>query len=189
MRSIRLFLYLALLTGVIYPLFVTLIANLIAPGLSKGSLVESKGKVIGSALIGQKFESSVYFWPRPSAVNYNPLPSGASQLGPSSTKLLAQVAERRLKLKHSNSLIPVPSDLLFASGSGLDPHISPRAARFQMDRILTARGLNTPANSARLNQLIHDTIKARDLRFLGERTLNVLLLNQALDELFGSKKL
>ena len=118
-----------ILTGIIYPLLITLIAQGLFAGKASGSLITQNDKVIGSALIGQKFTSSKYFWPRPSAVDYNPLPSSGSNLGPTSADLKAKVQSQRDSLMAANpGKDQIPSDLLFASASGLDPDISPEAA-------------------------------------------------------------
>src|SRR4030042_5244140 len=128
--SIKIFLLFSLIAGIIYPLFVTALANLMFKDKADGSLIKKNDQVIGSSLIGQAFDSSAYFWSRPSAIGYNPLPSGGSNLGLTNKKFRQQYIEREQYLLRVNSLqpgTPVPSEMVFASGSGLDPHISPEA--------------------------------------------------------------
>ncbi len=188
MKAILLFLWLALLTGVVYPLTVLVIGNAFFPKQAQGSLLSKDGKVVGSALIAQKFESDKYFWPRPSATDYNPLLSGGSNLSQTSRKLKDLMVERKDKILKTLSLpyseIPeVPPELLFASGSGLDPHISPRAAFFQVDRIIKARGLDSVAGQKLLVDLITSETYGRFWGFVGKNRVNVLRLNLFLDEL------
>src|SRR4030042_2570633 len=136
-------LMLTLVTGVIYPLAVTGAAQLVFPGQANGSLVKVDGQVVGSALIGQAISDSKYFWSRPSAIGYNPMPSSGSNLGPTSQTLFEQVRQRDQDLRLFYNLpadANLPPDLLFASGSGLDPHISPAAARLQIIGVARARG-------------------------------------------------
>lgn len=173
MKALRLFIFLTLLTGVLYPLVITGIAQTFLKTKASGSFIASNGAVIGSELIAQKFISDQYFWSRPSAIDYNPLPSGGSNLGPTSSKLKKLVIERKAKMPGA------PSDLLFASGSGLDPHITLQAAYFQMERVAKARGIE----HERLKQLIDDQLIKKSFGFLGEERLNVLLLNKALTEI------
>lgn len=179
--GIKLFLTLSLLTGVIYPAIVTIYAKLIVNEQSNGSLVYSKEKVIASKLIGQKFQSDKYFWSRPSAVDYNAAASGGSNLGPSSQDLLKQYQERELILKNAhsmnNELAKIPQDLLFASGSGLDPHISPEAALFQVGRIAAHRKVDAD----QVRKLVNKFTESRQFGILGEPRVNVVLLNMALD--------
>jgi len=183
-QAIRLFLVLTLFTGIIYPLGVTVLGKALFPHQANGSLIEKDGKFIGSELLGQKFVSNKYFWPRPSAVDYNPLLSSGSNLGPTSQKQLEAFNARKLALDSLNSnKMPIPSDLLFASGSGLDPDVSPDAARFQVDRVSTARGLDNEAKK-RLIELVEKQIKQPDFGILGEPRINVLRLNLALDSAF-----
>ena len=141
--AFKMFLILTIITGVIYPLLVTGIAQALFPKQSNASLVKVHNQKIGSTLIGQKFTSPCYFWSRPSAVDYSPLPSGGSNSGPTSALLKEQIAQRRNSLALANGKLEneVPNDLLFASGSGLDPHISPEAAFFQADRVSFAPGI------------------------------------------------
>jgi K+-transporting ATPase ATPase C chain len=171
----------SLLTGIIYPFLITGIAQVMAPHQANGSLLTHEQKVIGSSLIAQKFTSDRYFWPRPSAVDYNPLPSGGSNWGPTSTSLKKAVAERKAALMKDNQVNSgqkVPSDLLFSSGSGLDPHISQKAALFQIERVIKARNMDR----ATLERMINKMTVGRKLGFLGVPYINVLELNRALDE-------
>ena len=137
------------LTGIIYPLFMTGIAQIAFPAKANGSLILKDDKIAGSELIGQKFDSSIYFWSRPSAIDYNPIPSGASNLGPTSDKLKKQVEDRRRLFAAKNSITDanaIPKEMIFASGSGIDPDISPEAAYLQLDRVAKARKYNNKAH-------------------------------------------
>lgn len=169
-----------LLTGILYPLLITAFAQLMVKQQADGDFLFSQEKVIGAKLIGQKFESDKYFWGRPSAIDYNPLPSGGSNLGPTSALLRQAVKERQENLlkAHRSDKVKIPTDLLFASGSGLDPHITISAAYFQIQRIAKARGLE----SREIKNLIDHMVINQKLGFLGENYVNVLLLNKALDE-------
>jgi len=186
---------LTLITGLVYPLAMTGIAKVIFPYQAEGSLIESGGKVVGSALIGQDFSSDKYFHGRPSATTatdpndptktvpapYNAANSGGSNLGPSNKALIDRVQGDMDKLKQENPSAPIPADLVTTSASGLDPHISPEAALFQVPRIAKAR--NLPED--RVRQLVADHTEGRLLGLLGEPRVNVLLLNLALDHLAG----
>jgi K+-transporting ATPase ATPase C chain len=174
-QGLRLFLWMVLLTGVAYPLIITLVAQLIMHDKAQGGILVDKERTVGARLIAQKFEDAKYFWPRPSAVDYNPLPSGGSNYGPTSAALKHLVDERRSRFSKKD----VPTELLYASGSGLDPHLSPEAVYFQVERVAKARGLDPKA----LEPLIQKQIKGRSFGFLGEPCINVLLLNRALDDL------
>lgn len=180
-NNVLMFLWMTVLTGIIYPLLITAIAQFTMKHKADGSFVKSNGKIVGSALIAQKFESEKYFWSRPSAVEYSPLPSGGSNLGPTSSVLKKAVEERQAKILKSHQVEKdkIPSELLFASGSGLDPHISIPAAKFQAERIAKARGISNED----VTKLIDQMKINRSLGFLGSEYVNVLLLNQALDEL------
>lgn len=171
--ALKAFLFMMLLTGGIYPLIITVIAQMTMPNLANGSLVKNGEKVIGSTLIAQKFEGEHYFWPRPSAIDYHPLkPSGGSNLGPTSKKLQEEVEKRKQKYGAD-----APSDLLYASGSGLDPHISLEAANYQIPRVAKARSIE----EEELKKLIESLKEKKQLGFFGSDYVNVLLLNQALD--------
>ena len=183
--ALKIFLVFTILTGVIYPLVVTGIAQVVFPHKANGSLILNGNKVVGSELIGQQFDSTIYFTSRPSAIGNNPLPSGGSNYGLTSVKLKAQVAERKAKFIAFNQLdknAEVPADMLFASASGLDPHISPKAAQLQINRIATARHFSN-TQKEKLKSLVEKTIEAPQLTCLGESRVNVLLLNIALDKL------
>ena len=186
---------LTLITGLAYPLAMTGIAQVLFPRQAQGSLIERKGAVIGSELIGQVFESDKYFHGRPSATTapdpndstktvpapYNAANSGGSNLGPSNKALIDRVQGDIDKLKLENPSMPVPADLVTTSASGLDPHISPDAALFQVPRIAKAR--NLPED--RIRQLVADHTEDRLFGLLGEPRVNVLLLNLALDQMAG----
>jgi len=184
---------LTLICGLAYPLAMTGIAQLIFPSQANGSMIERNGAVVGSALIGQDFESDKYFHGRPSATTapdpkdptktiaapYNADNSGGSNLGPSNKALIDRVQGDIDKLKKENPSAPVPADLVTTSASGLDPEISPEAAQFQVPRIAKAR--NLPED--RLRKLVDDSTEDRLFGLLGEPRVNVLLLNLALDRL------
>jgi K+-transporting ATPase ATPase C chain len=169
-------------TGVAYPLLVTGIAQLLFPGQANGSLVLEGDRTLGSALVGQPFDDPGYFWSRPSATGsfpYNATASSGSNQGPTSDALLEGVRGRveALRAADPGNQAPVPVDLVTASGSGLDPHISPAAARHQAGRVARERGLAP----ARVEELIGEQTESRWLGLLGERRVNVLALNLALD--------
>ncbi|HEY4831551.1 MAG TPA: potassium-transporting ATPase subunit KdpC [Waddliaceae bacterium] len=174
------FLWMTFLTGIIYPLLITIIAQLTMKQKADGNFLSVKDKIVGSALIAQKFESDKYFWARPSAIDYNPLPSGGSNLGPTSAALKKAVEERQEKIikAHLVDKNKIPAELLFASGSGLDPHVSVFTAYFQIERVAKSRGLE---NSDIKNLIDSIAIKPR-FGFLGEACVNVLMLNKTLDE-------
>jgi K+-transporting ATPase ATPase C chain len=186
--ALKLLLVMTFITGIAYPLLITGIARICFEDKASGSMIVSDGKAIGSRLIAQRFRSKAYFWPRPSSVDYNPLPSGASNFGPTSSALKKVVDERRAMLSGESGLDStgiIPPDLLFASGSGLDPHISPEAAKFQVHRVLHSRGLDE-TDRISLIGLIDSLTEQRDMGVLGEPRVNVLLLNIALDSLTAS---
>jgi len=188
--SIKIFLFFTILTGVIYPLFVTGIAQVVFPVKANGSLIVKNNQIIGSKLIGQQFDSTIYFSSRPSAVSYNPLPSGGSNYGLTNIKLKNLVAERRHQFFTLNQLdslnIVVPSEMLFASASGLDPHISPEAANLQINRIAKARNFNVSQKQKLMDCVKYNT-EGPQFLCLGEERVNVLVLNLELDKLDKNK--
>jgi potassium-transporting ATPase KdpC subunit len=184
--ALKFLLIMTLLTGIMYPLLMTGLAQLSFPFKANGSLILKDGKIIGSELIGQKFDSSIYFWDRPSAIDYNPIPSGASNLGPTSDKLKKQVTERRRLFATNNSILDtsvIPKEMIFASASGLDPHISQKAALLQVDRIVKARNFNT-SQKQKLVQLVKNLTESPQYLILGEERVNVLILNIELNKLY-----
>ena len=174
LASIRMLAALAVLTGAAYPFLVTGVAKVVAPRQSEGSIVERDGKAIGSSLLAQKTEGPRYFWPRPSAGDFATVSSAASNQGPTSAALVKAIADRKGKFGENS-----PADLLTASGSGLDPHISRAAAQFQAARVAQARGLSIAA----VKSLIEKTAEGPQFGFLGEPRVNVLSLNLALDSM------
>lgn len=179
---LRAFLMLAMLTvvtGGLYPLVVTALARGAFPQRSRGSLIEESGRIVGSALVGQSFGDARYFHGRPSATAtpYDARASAGSNLGPTSPMLARQMRERAEDLRSAGIAGPLPADLLTASGSGLDPHVSPAAARAQIARIAEARGLER----AQVEALLERRIERRALGLFGEERVNVLLLNLDLD--------
>ncbi len=181
--ALRVTLVFAILTGVVYPLLVTGLARTIFLRQSDGSLIERGGKTIGSELIGQKFSKPEYFQGRPSAAGndgYDGLSSGGSNLGPTNQHLIDRVSADSKKFRDANpnATGPLPADLLTASGSGLDPDISPASAELQIPRIAAARGLSASA----VRDLVTANTQGRQFGILGEPRVNVLKLNLALDQ-------
>jgi K+-transporting ATPase ATPase C chain len=177
LQAIRMLVVLAVITGVAYPLVVTGIAQVAFSDKANGSLIEKDGKVVGSHLIGQPFSDPKYFWSRPSATSpmpYNGASSSGSNQGPTNPALKEAVEGR---IKALGGATPVPADLVTASGSGLDPHISPAAADYQVSRVAKARNLSEEG----VRQLVQQYTRGRQLGLLGEPVVNVLELNLALD--------
>jgi potassium-transporting ATPase KdpC subunit len=168
-----------LICGVVYPLVVTGLSQLLFPGKANGQLVDRNGKVIGSRIIGQNFSGPGYFHSRPSAAGsgYDPTSSGSNNLGPTNKALIDRVKSDVEKAQRENPSVPVPIDLVTVSGSGLDPDISPAAAEFQIPRVAQERHMNPNE----LRQLVHKHTEGRQLGFLGEPRINVLELNLELD--------
>jgi potassium-transporting ATPase KdpC subunit len=183
--ALKFLLIMTVLTGIIYPVAMTGIAQICFPSKANGSLIIRDGKPIGSELIGQKFDSTVYFWPRPSASDYNPVPSAASNYGPTSDTLKKLVTMRRARFAEMNSIphaMSVPKEMVFASGSGLDPHISPEAASMQAARVIKARHFNSKQEE-KLLKTIKDLTEGPQFLFLGESRINLLKLNLAADKI------
>lgn len=179
--AIRALVFMTVLTGILYPVIVTGLSYLIYPQKSAGSFLSLNGVFVGSELIAQKFENKKYFWPRPSAVDYNASSSGASNLSMTSADLKKQVFERANKL--GGGISNLPQDLLFASGSGLDPHISPAAAEYQIARVAAERNIEVQA----LSRLVKSVTEPPQFGVFGEARVNVLKLNLALDTMSSVK--
>lgn len=180
--ALTMLLLLTILTGFVYPLAVTGLANVFYPYQAHGSLIVREGMVMGSELIGQYFDKPEYFWGRPSATGpypYNAASSAGSNLGPTNPALIETVTARMAALRAADPAneLPIPVDLVTASGSGLDPHITPAAALYQAKRVAHARGVG----EAVVHTLIAEHTEERQFGLLGERRINVLQLNLALD--------
>lgn len=191
-QSIRQTLLWSLVTGIAYPLVITLIAQIAFKDQANGSLVTRDGKIIGSALLAQQFQGSNYFWPRPSACTYGTGASGlvassGSNLGPTSAPLQTNVMNNIAAFISGNNLptnTVVPADMVYASASGLDPHISPEAAQLQVARVAGSRGLT----EEKVKALVERFTDPPQWGFLGQARVNVLLLNVALDEMSANAK-
>lgn len=181
--ALVLLLLLTVLTGGVYPLLVTGAAQAVAPAAATGALLTVDGRVVGSRLIGQAFDDPGYVWGRPSAVGYDAMTSAGTNQGPSSPALHAAVTARIAALRAAGPVPPgpVPVDLVTASGSGLDPDVTPAAARYQVPRIAAARG----RSAAEVAAVIEAAVVRPALGFLGEARVNVLAVNLALDRTFG----
>lgn len=175
-----------ILLGIVYPLIVTGLAQLIFPEKANGQLIQKNGKTIGSSLIAQGFSSPGYFHPRPSfaGTGYDPTNTNGSQLGPTNQKLIDRVNGDVSSAQAENPNVPVPIDLVTGSASGLDPHITPAAAEFQLPRVAKERGVTED----QLRSLVQKHTEERQFGFLGEPRVNVLELNLELDEQFPAKK-
>jgi K+-transporting ATPase ATPase C chain len=185
--ALRVTLFTLALTGVAYPLAMTALSQALFSAKANGSLVAKGGKVVGSELIGQRFANPGYFQGRPSAAGetgYDAMSSGGSNLGTTSQKLESRIAADLVRLKRDNpdAIGPVPGELVTASASGLDPHLSPEGAGWQIPRIAEARGVAPE----RIRAMLDAHVEERDFGFLGEPRVNVLMVNLALDQLFGA---
>jgi potassium-transporting ATPase KdpC subunit len=181
--SIGLFIFLSMLTGLLYPLAITAIVQTLIPDKADGSLLSANGVVVGSDLIGQTFSHPEYFHGRPSNVNYSANNSGASNLGPSSTKLKEKAQKNLAAVRNENTMnlnSSVPADLVLASGSGLDPHISIESARLQASRVAMARNIS----ELEIQKLIGKHIEPAYFGVLGQPRINVLKLNLEMDRLY-----
>ena len=180
--ALRMVVLMIVLTGIIYPLFITGVAQLIFPHKANGSMVTVNGSIVGSSLIGQQFTQPQYFWPRPSASNYDAMDSGGSNLGPTSRTLIDRIKKDVAALITADPGLTygkVPVDMVTTSASGLDPDITPANAYAQVARVAAARGLTEAA----VRKLVRQHIAGRQFGLLGEPHVNVLLLNIALDQL------
>ena len=182
-QTVLIFVSFSVITGIVYPAAMTLLAQVVFPHQANGSLIERDGKLIGSELIGQQFDDPKYFWSRPSATSpaYNGGASTGSNFGPTNPAQIDAVKGRveALKKAHPDQSVPVPVELVTASGSGLDPHISPAAAEYQVARVAKARNKEVQA----IRDLVQQHTAGRQLGVLGEPCVNVLELNLALDQL------
>jgi K+-transporting ATPase ATPase C chain len=185
-QSVRQTILWSIVAGVIYPVIITVIAQVAFHDQANGSLVQRDGKIIGSAFLAQQFQGTNYFWPRPSACGYGTGPSGivassGSNLGPTSAPLHTNVINNISAFISGNNLptnTPVPADMIYASASGLDPHISPEAARLQIARVAASRGMSED----KVKALVDQFTEPPQWGFLGQARVNVLLLNVALDQ-------
>jgi potassium-transporting ATPase KdpC subunit len=179
MIALKIFIAMTFITGIIYPVVITGYAQIFSPNKANGSMIKSVNKTLGSELIGQQFTKPEFFWGRPSAIANNPMPSGGSNLSPVGLAFKSQFQARidTIRKYHGNLEInDIPKDLLFASASGVDPHISPEAAYFQVDRISKARHFSSEQRK-NLNDIIKSSIESPDLLIFGELRVNILLLN------------
>ncbi len=183
--ALRLLLVMTVLTGVLYPLAITGLAHVLFPFQARGSLIEIDGRIVGSAVVGQRFSRPDHFQSRPSAAGpegYDATRSGASNLAVTSRRLIADITARAALQRATSAMAPttpIPADLVMGSGSGLDPDLSPAAARYQVPRVAQARGLDPE----RVELLVNLLLEKRTLGILGEPRVNLLKLNLALDEM------
>jgi potassium-transporting ATPase KdpC subunit len=185
-QSIRQTILWTVIVGIAYPLVMTGVAQLLFRNQANGSLIVRNGQVVGSELIAQQFTGDKYFWPRPSAGSYATVPSGASNLGPTSQALQSNVTAYAAAFRTGNKLAAdaaVPADMVFTSASGLDPHISPDAARLQVSRVAVARGIGED----QIKALVEKFVEPPQWGIFGEPRVNVLRLNVALDEIQPQK--
>jgi potassium-transporting ATPase KdpC subunit len=183
--SLRAIFILTVLTGIVYPVLMLILSHIIFPFRANGSLITINGEIAGSELISQKFQSEKYFWSRPSAIDYNPLPSGASNLGPTSRDLQKIVEQRKAFFTEKNFLssnVALPTEMIFSSGSGIDPHISPEAALLQVQRVVLARGFDE-VKVNKLRSTIQKGTEPLQFGFLGQPRINFLFLNIELDKI------
>ncbi|MFN8672836.1 MAG: potassium-transporting ATPase subunit KdpC [Candidatus Sericytochromatia bacterium] len=187
--SLKFLLVMSFITGIMYPLLITILAQSFFPHQAMGSLIKDKGKNIGSALIGQNFKDKKYFWGRPSASDYASIPSGASNMAVTNKALKIAFEERKKIFIKENELSEntiIPSEMLFASASGLDPHVSPESIKLQFKRVIKARNFNKNQEE-KLLQEIEILTEKPTFGLLGENRINVLLLNKRLDGFFSEK--
>lgn len=185
--ALKMLLLMTILSGIIYPLFITGLAQLVFPAKANGSMVVKNGEIFGSGLIGQKFTSDRYFWPRPSAIDYNPLPSGGTNFGMTSQTLKTKTETEIQSFLQKNYLpenTEIPNEMVFASASGIDPHISAQAAMLQIKRIANARN----ADEGKILRLVDSLVEKRQCFILGQERVNVLLLNLKLDNLLNQRQ-
>jgi K+-transporting ATPase ATPase C chain len=180
--AIVIFVALSIVTGILYPLAITGVAQTLFSHQANGSLIMEGDTIVGSELIGQTFDDPKYFWSRPSAIGYNAAASSGSNLGPTNPALLDAVKQRveTLQKADPDNKLPVPVDLVTSSGSGLDPHISPAAAEYQVDRVAKARQIE----ASQVRKLVAKHTEGRTFGLLGEPRVNVLLLNRDLEASF-----
>lgn len=183
--SVKVLFLMTLVTGIIYPLLMTAVGQILIKDKAEGSFIYKDGKAVGSLLIGQQFEEDKYFWSRPSAVGNNPMPSGGSNLGPTSKALADSFAvrkERFVKRSLINDETVVPAEMFFASASGVDPHITPASAYVQVERVARSRNFNG-RQKKEIYEIIRNLTEQPQIGFLGEERINVLLLNLETDKI------
>jgi len=183
--GLRFLVIMIILTGIVYPVLITVITSEFFNKKAQGSLIKRNGTIIGSELIGQNFDSNKYFWSRPSYNNYNPLPSGGSNLGLLNPRLTETILQRKNAFLQANKIegdLNIPDEMVTASASGLDPHISSAAALLQVSRVAQARGMDKIGQD-KLVTLINDLMEDRQFSILGEPRINVFLLNLKIDSL------
>ena len=184
-NSLKILVFFTVLTGIVYPVIIFIIGQAVYSNKANGSLIKNNYGIVGSRLLGQKFTGNKYFWSRPSSIDYNPMPSGGSNLSLTSKVLVQQYNDNRTAFMKANLLkdtLDVPSEMLFASASGVDPDISKESAYVQVKRICEVRKFNSEQRTKLFN-LIDSQMKSRQLGLLGEEVVNVLELNLKLDEM------